>query len=311
MNNYNTALAPNDFSNRANVFASVIIEFFVRPILPDMNNILLTGGTGVLGRHFCSQLDRAGLNFWALTRNPHPAAYYRQVAGDLLRKTSLDSALCGMNTVIHCASSGAANPEADIAAMRNLIDAAHHDKISHIVYVSIVGIDHLTWFPYYKAKLACEEMLTESGIPWTILRATQFHELVAYFLGLMIRGPIMITPRGGRLQPVEASAVAEVLTRAVRERRSGRLTDVAGPEVHSFESLAKSWQHATHQRKMIVPFPVPDMRFRLLRSNRLYHSGCESVGMSWENWIREHASELNPYVSRAQPKPASSLTAAR
>jgi uncharacterized protein YbjT (DUF2867 family) len=160
-----------------------------------------------------------------------------------------------------------------------------------------VGIDRLTWFPYYEAKLACERLLMDSGIPWTLQRATQFYELAAVFLSRMVQGPFLITPPGAHLQPVETKAVAITLADAACGAAQGRLVDVAGPEIRSFRSLAGPWLRATGKRRLIVPLPVPGTYFRLLGSNLLYNPQCRPIGIGWEQWLETHDAEASYYKS--------------
>src|SRR2546429_5743133 len=121
--------------------------------------ILVTGGTGALGRVLVALLREGGHEVRVLSR---------RTGADLLTGAGLAEALDGTDVIVHCATDG----RHDVDATRNLIAAASGQ---HLVYVSIVGIDRIP-FPYYRLKLACERLVEECGLPWTTLRATQFHD---------------------------------------------------------------------------------------------------------------------------------------
>src|SRR5438132_6587934 len=136
-------------------------------------NVLVTGGTGTLGRHVVSLLRQSGHRARILSRQPR--GHVDAVRGDLKNGASLAKALAGMEAIIHAASatreplSGRA---VDVRGTRRLLTMARDAGIRHVIYVSIVGIDRVA-YPYYKTKLAAEAVVRENLVPWTILRATQ------------------------------------------------------------------------------------------------------------------------------------------
>jgi uncharacterized protein YbjT (DUF2867 family) len=95
-------------------------------------------------------------------------------------------------------------------------------------------------------------------VPWTILRATQFHGLVEFFLGAfsVLPGVVMV-PSGWRLQPVDPVEVAGRLAVAALQPPAGRLPDFGGPEVRTLRDLAGSWLRARGTRRAIIEVPVP------------------------------------------------------
>lgn len=137
--------------------------------------ILVTGGTGTLGRHVVKHLREAGQDVRVLSRRPQqPREGVEYVVGDLATGEGVDTAVDGVGAILHLA--GSANGDDD--KTRTLVQAATSQQEGpHIVYISVVGADRPS-FSYFAAKCASEQILTESGLPWTILRATQFHELL-------------------------------------------------------------------------------------------------------------------------------------
>jgi uncharacterized protein YbjT (DUF2867 family) len=203
--------------------------------------ILLTGGTGTLGRAVAARLPGARV----LSRRPGPG----RVVGDLSTGAGLAAALSEVDTVIHCATSLHAR---DVAHARHLVSAAAGRP--HVVYVSIVGIEEIP-LAYYRTKLAVERLLAESGLPWTVLRATQFHDLVLRFFTVQRWSPALFVPSGARFQPIDVRDVADRLASLASESPAGRVADIGGPEVRSIADLARS--HLRGRRRPVVPIPLP------------------------------------------------------
>lgn len=118
------------------------------------------------------RLGAAGIEVWVLSRSGRP----RAIRGDLLTGEGLDVAVEGVVTIIHCAASPLRKARrVDVEGTKRLLDAAGGAGVSHFVYISIVGIDCVQSYPYYRAKLGTERVVEGSPVPHTILRATQFH----------------------------------------------------------------------------------------------------------------------------------------
>jgi uncharacterized protein YbjT (DUF2867 family) len=96
------------------------------------------------------------------------------------------------------------------------------------VYVSIVGVDRIP-YGYYRAKLATETVVEESGLPWTILRATQFHDLIRRIAGVLAKSPVVPVPAGVRFQPVDVHEVAARVVELATGTPAGRVDDMGGP----------------------------------------------------------------------------------
>ncbi|HEY3877886.1 MAG TPA: NAD(P)H-binding protein [Trebonia sp.] len=217
--------------------------------------IAIAGGTGTLGRPVAAELSERGHEVRVLSR--HAPEY--QV--DLTTGAGLAAALDGCQVVVDASSSPPRTAAAVlVAGNRRLLDEHH-------VCVSIVGCDRLP-IGYYRVKTEQEDVVVRGPVPWTIVRATQFHELVAGFFGAAARYGVVPAPRGV-LQPIAAAdaarAVADV---AVGEPGRGRV-EVAGPEVVPIGELAATWRRATGRRALLVPLPVPGRVGRALRDGWL------------------------------------------
>lgn len=220
-----------------------------------MSAILVTGGTGTLGRALVPPLTATGHQVRVLSRRPQPAGAEpgSWATGDLRRAEGLAAAVAGMDVIVHCAT---ALNGGDTATTRNLISAARGADSPHLVYISIVGIDRVP-FAYYRAKLATERLIEDSGLPWTILRATQFHDLILRLFTAQARLPLLLVPAGFRFQPVEVSEVAARLAELAAGPPAGRVPDLGGPQVRPVGDLARSYLRSTGRRRALLPVPVP------------------------------------------------------
>jgi uncharacterized protein YbjT (DUF2867 family) len=155
--------------------------------------ILVTGGTGVLGSKVVERLRSAGSEPRVLSRSGPPGT----IIGELLTGEGLEEAVSGADTIVHCASSPFRKArQTEVDGTQRLLDAASRAGVSHLVYISIVGIDRAQSYPYYRVKLETERLVAGSPIPHTILRATQFYDLVFMAVRALARLPVVPVPRG-------------------------------------------------------------------------------------------------------------------
>jgi uncharacterized protein YbjT (DUF2867 family) len=195
-----------------------------------MQNILVTGGAGRLGRPLVRYLSEIGYRVRRMSRRSSPGvdwpgAEWKQA--DLATGAGLEEAVQGMDVVVHTAGNG--TRQVEVEGTRRLLDAARRADVSHVVYISIVGIDKVP-YAYGKARLTCEDLIEHRGIPWSILRATQFHYLIDLVLHTLARLPlVMPLPTDLLLQPVDEEEVAGRLCEIVQAGPSGRLPDMGGP----------------------------------------------------------------------------------
>jgi uncharacterized protein YbjT (DUF2867 family) len=220
--------------------------------------ILVTGGTGTLGRQVVSRLREAGREVRVLSRHAHEhqdgLAF---VTGDLATGEGVAAAVQGAGTVVHCASSRKGDADATRNLVRATRQASSETGSPHLVYISIVGVDR---FPhlYYKTKLEAEGVITGSGLPWTILRATQFYELILSGAAPLAKLPVIPVPSGFVTQPVDSGEVATRLAGLALGEPRGRVPDMAGPQVLGFADLIRMYLSATGRRpRPLVPIRIP------------------------------------------------------
>ncbi|MET8247949.1 SDR family oxidoreductase [Streptomyces sp. NPDC005202] len=221
-----------------------------------MTTILVTGGTGTLGRLVVERLRADGHEVRVLSRHTQPYAVDLREGGP-----GLDAAVAGVDAIVHCATS----PRGDEEAAAHLIAAARRAGVGHLVYISIVGIDRVP-FGYYETKLAVEKLIGESGLGWTVLRTTQFHDLLVRVFQVLAKPPVVLLPAGLRDQPIEVAEVADRLAELALGAPAGRVADMGGPEVRSFESLTRAYLKATGRRRAVLSVPLAGRAYRGFRS---------------------------------------------
>lgn len=258
-----------------------------------MDPILVTGGTGTLGRHVVQRLNDAGHHVRVLTRRPRPDERgVSFAAGDLLSGIGVDAAVGAVATIIHCAGSG----KGDERATRNLVDAAMRAGRPHFVYISVVGAERVPvtgWFDrmmfsYFAMKRKAEEVVEHSGLPWTTLRATQFHDLVLLVLQNLAKLPIVPVPSGFSFQPIDADEVAAHLLALAAREPSGLVSDIAGPRVYTASDLVRGYLNAIESHRLILPIQLPGNAARALRAGANLAPDGAAGGQTWEEFLAEH-----------------------
>ncbi|MBB4712965.1 SDR family oxidoreductase [Streptomyces luteogriseus] len=246
--------------------------------------ILVTGGTGTLGAHVVPLLRASGHDVRILTRHTRPATDgIDHVTGDLLKDEGVEAAVDGVETVLHLAG----GPKGDDRATRALVRAASGAGVRHLVHVSVIGADRvpLAWM---RTKLESERAVADSGIPWTILRAAQFHDLVLTMVEKMAKLPVFPVPGGMRLQPVDAREVAARLVELTLGTPSGLVPDLAGPHLYDLAALARPYLRRTGRRRPMLPVRIPGKAGRAYRAGaNLAPAGAEAGKRTWEEFLAE------------------------
>ena len=249
-------------------------------------NVLVTGGTGALGRHVVTQLRNSGHRARILSRNPR--GHVDAVQGDLATGAGLVKAVAGMDAIIHAATQLTKLQATDVVGTRRLLAMGREAGIKHLVYISIVGMEGVA-YPYYKAKLAAEAVVKENIVPWSILRATQFHTLMETFLRAFTKPPLIAAvPFRWQFQPVDPSEVATRLVEVVTKEPAGMLPNFGGPEVRDFKSIATSWLKAKKSSKRLVNLPMPLIRFsRQFAEGRLLTPDHKDGKITFEQYLAD------------------------
>jgi uncharacterized protein YbjT (DUF2867 family) len=255
--------------------------------------ILVTGGTGTLGRRVVPRLTQAGYDVRVLARHGQPGGDgVRYVTGDLATGEGVEPAVEGVETILHLAGS----QKGDGDKARNLVRAASRAGQPHLVYISVVGADRVpvtsaadrAMFGYFAAKLEAERVVASSGLPWTTLRATQFHDLVLKVVRPLSKLPVVPVPPG-RYQPIETDEVAARLVELALGEPAGLVPDMAGPRAESMADLARAYLRVTHKRRPVVTLWQPGGAARAIGKGANLSLDRAVGKRTWEEFLEEHA----------------------
>jgi uncharacterized protein YbjT (DUF2867 family) len=245
--------------------------------------ILVTGGTGSLGSRVVNRLNVAGEDVRVMSR----VRRANTVRGDLLTGEGLEEAIEGVGTIIHCASSPIFKTrQVDVEGTWRLLQEAARAGVSHVVFISIVGVDRNPYYPYFRHKLDAERVVERSGLAWSTLRATQFHEFMLKQIRFLELGPVALVPKGFVLQPIYTGEVADRLVELALSAPAGRVPDVGGPEIRTFADLARFYQKAAGRHRRLIEVPVPG------KMARAFHQGVQTCPerrygtITWEEFLR-------------------------
>jgi uncharacterized protein YbjT (DUF2867 family) len=271
-----------------------------------MAKILVTGGTGHLGRDLVPALIVSGHDVKLLTRK-RPDSPVEWALGDLATGAGLDDALSGVDTVIHAATLSpiakrgmrpidfvSSPSDVDIDGTRRLLAASQRAGVSHFIFVSIVGLEGCA-LPYSRVKLAAERLVRESPLSWSVVRATPFYYLLAQMLAGLKWLPVWLLPASPS-NPVDTRDVATYLAEAVSDGQRGMRPEIGGPEVMPFSAFARQYHDAAGFRRLVIPLPFSR---KMSRAMGLVET-TERLGQrSWTDWLSErrhpaHSAQIAP-----------------
>ncbi|HEY7325143.1 MAG TPA: NAD(P)H-binding protein [Streptosporangiaceae bacterium] len=246
--------------------------------------IAVVGGTGTLGRHVTLELSRRGHEVRVLSR--HSPEY----PVDLASGQGLAVALEGCGAVVDASNTQRHARPVMVEGSARLLAAEQQAGVGHHVCISIVGCDRVS-MGYYRVKVDQERVVAQGPVPWTIVRATQFHELVSGLFTTAARYRVLPAP-AMPLQPVAAAEVARVLADAAEaDPRRGRIS-VAGPQVVSMRELARTWLSAAGRSAVLLPVPLPGSTGRALRTGALTAGHADVTGaITFAGWLASELSE--------------------
>jgi len=231
--------------------------------------ILVTGGTGTLGIALVRALLDNNSRPRVLSRRPRNSSDpdgIQWVRTDLLTGPEVADAVADVDAIVHCATNYR-HPEDDVRATRRLIETALRGGSPHLIYVSIVGVDQIP-LKMYRIKNGIEGIVERSGLPWTIQRATQFHDLVLTILRTAAKSPVMPVPSDTSFQPIDTADVSRRLVQLASGPPQQRSPDIGGPLVQTVDDLAQEYLRAAGKRRKVLAVPAPGA------VARGYRQGC-------------------------------------
>ncbi len=195
--------------------------------------ITVMGASGLIGTKVVALLESGGHEVVAASRGS---------GVDVLTGDGLSEALAGADAVVDVTNSPSFEDgpvlEFFTKATTNVVAAAKNASVGHYVVLSIVGVDGLPLSGYMRAKVAQEKLLTESGMPYTIVRATQFAEFTDAITGSMTSGDEVRVP-AALIQPIAADRVASDVARAAVAGPLNGVVNIGGPQKIPFEQMAR------------------------------------------------------------------------
>jgi len=208
--------------------------------------IVVIGGTGLVGSKVVSNLSRKGHEVIAAA----PNTGVNTITGE-----GLTEALAGAQIVIDVANSPSFADEAVLnffqTAGQNLAAAEKVAGVRHHIALSVVGTDRLPESGYLRAKLAQEELIKASGIPFTIIRSTQFFEFLGGIAQSATDGQsVHLSP--AHLQPVASDDVAALVAKVATMAPANGVIELAGPERFGLDDLVRRYLAAKHDARKVV-----------------------------------------------------------
>ena len=243
--------------------------------------VVVAGGTGVVGSRVVEALRADGHDTVALSR---------RTGVDLTTGEGLDAALDGADAVVDTANVSTLSAEAAIrffkTATGNLVAASARAGVAHLVLLSLVGIDRMP-HDYYAGKLAQERVVEAGDVPWTILRATQFHEFAGQLFDRAKLGPLHVAPRA-RVQPIAARDVGAHLAGLAAGAPQGRAADLAGPREEALDEMVKAYARRAGRGGWIPSVSLPGAQMKAMRAG-LALPGSDAVlaTQTFADWLRE------------------------
>ncbi|MFE1798407.1 SDR family oxidoreductase [Streptomyces sp. NPDC059517] len=252
--------------------------------------VAVAGGTGLVGGHVVQELTAAG---------HEPVVLARSRGVDLVTGAGLDTAMAGVEAVVDVSNLDTTRARTAIAffesAGRRLLDAGARVGVRHHVVLSIVGLERVG-LGYYQGKLRQEQVVAQAGagggaVPWTVLRATQFHEFPLQVLD-RVPGPLAVVPRM-RTQPVAAREVARHLVELVLGPPRGMAPELAGPRVEELVDMTRRLLRARGQHRLLLPVKMPGRAGTAMVEGGNLPTGSAGPrgGQTFDAWLAEHAGQ--------------------
>lgn len=245
--------------------------------------IAIAGGTGTVGRLVADLVGRHG---------HEPVVISRSTGVDLVSGEGVDAVLDGVDVVIDVTSTPTMSAASAIrffeTVTHNLLAAEQRAGVRHHVALSIVGIDSTQkGYGYYQGKRAQERAVETGPVPYSLVRATQFHEFARQMFERMKMGPFVLVPTM-RSQPIDAADVAARLVELAEGAPAGRVTDIAGPRVERMAELARRYGRAAGLPGRVVELSLPGSSGRQMRDGSLLAgTSAQLIGQDFTSWLRE------------------------
>jgi uncharacterized protein YbjT (DUF2867 family) len=253
------------------------------------SEILITGGAGVLGKSVCSLFQQRSIPYTTSTHEQ--VLKNNMVIMNLKTGEGIKEAVSNKKIILHLASDKK-HPDNDVSGIQKILNEIKLQGLNpHLIYISIIGIEQLP-MTYFKQKLQTEELIKKSGISWSILRATQFHNYVDQILKQLMKLPIGILPKKVLVQPVDVFPVAEKLLEMSFQEPTCRTENIGGKEILSLENLSQSWMAIQNIKKPLLNLPLWGSLGNNLKKGALTCPQKTDEGRNWQQWLNENYKQL-------------------
>ncbi|MEP7051919.1 MAG: NAD(P)H-binding protein [Pseudomonadota bacterium] len=242
--------------------------------------VAVAGGTGVVGQHVVRVLNELGHT---------PVVLARSAGVDLVTGAGLAAALTGAGAVIDVATIRTRSAEKSESFFRavttHLLREGLAAGVSHYVALSIVGIDRVP-LGYYAEKVLQEALIAQGALPWTVLRASQFHEFSAQIYEELKVGPVVVIPRM-KTQPVAAREVGVRLVELALAPAAARVVDLAGPQEEELVAMVRSYARVVRAPGTVLGVPLPGALGRAMRNGTLLPGVGTMLGeQTFAEWLQ-------------------------
>jgi uncharacterized protein YbjT (DUF2867 family) len=245
--------------------------------------IVIIGGTGLIGRGLAKTLQSKGHDIVIAS----PSTGVDSVTGK-----GLSEALQGANVLVDVTNAPSFADDAVMAFFRSstehLVSAAKAAGVSHFVALSIVGIDRIEGSGYMRAKRAQEQLIEASGLPYTLVRATQFFEFLDAIADAATEGESVYVSTA-RFQPIAADDVVDVLAGVATSEPKNGIVDLAGPEAMSMAKFIQTFLSARNDGRKVIPDADAKYFGAVLDNDGLVPTAkCISGRTRFADWVTSH-----------------------
>lgn len=273
--------------------------------------VLVTGGTGHLGRAIVPGLKREGHTVRVLARRPRFDPNVEWIRGDLATGEGVRDAVADVQAVVHAATNSPAaqrgrftlrdllgSPvDVDVHGTKALLAAAEQAAVGQFIHVSIVGLEHLPRMPYARRKLEAEQLVRDSSLPWSIVPATGFYWLLARLFANMLGQPILALPTHVRMAPVDSDEFANYVVACLADGQPGDRQDFAGPQTLTMTELMEEYLQARGRPRRIRRAPLPNTIQTALTAGSTSPDARRGE-VTWAQWLQRSAESERPDAGR-------------
>ena len=252
-----------------------------------MSTVLVTGGTGGLGSHVVTRLLQGHHSVRIMSSRPSSQESQGvRVYGDMASRTGLHEAVAGVDAIIHCATSLKDSQGIDVEGTRALVNEAKESGSPHLIYISIVGCNQGDFF-YYQKKSEAEQIVQQSGLPWSILRATQFYSFIQFIiqsLGADSATEVKV-PAGMRTQSIEIGEVADRLVAIAELGPLNRIVELGGPQILTIKEMTEAYLQSRGRKAVVRAEPSSDPLYSALSSDSILTPNHATGQMTWKEFL--------------------------